>query len=73
MKKFSKTSNELCERLIREEDREKNNKNNGKIETQPDILKKKHNKTQEETKKIKRFYFEKKQPSNSKKSQVMNH
>ncbi len=65
--KFSKTSNELCERLIREEDREKNKQNNGKIETQPDILKKKHNKTQEETKKIKRFYFEKKQPSNTKK------
>ena len=65
--KFSKTSNELCERLIREEDRKKNNKDDRKIETQPDILKKKHNKTQEETKKIKRFYFEKKQPSNTQK------
>ena len=65
---FSKTSNELCERLIREEDRKKNNKDDRKIETQPDILKKKHNKTQEETKKIKRFYFEKKQPSNTQKN-----
>ena len=35
--KFSKTSKDLCERLIREEDRKNNNKNDERIETQPDI------------------------------------
>ena len=66
-KKFSKISKELCERLINEDDRKINSENDEKIETQPDILKKNHNKTHEETKKIKRFYFENKQAPTNKK------